>query len=78
MPALTLVYLFIVLCHRTLGAWQFGNRYLVDVMPWMFFGILCHQPEEQEDRFARWTLPLAVWGFAINLIGTVAAYRSWF
>ena len=76
-PAVTLLYLLVVLCHRTLGAWQFGNRYLVDVMPWIWLGVLLHLPEETEPRFTAWNLPLMALGVALQFLGTVATYNAW-
>ena len=77
LPVLTLAYLTVILCHRTLGAWQFGNRYLVDLMPWVWYGILCWQPAE-DDRFTRWNLPLMLLGTVIQFLGTVAVYNGWY
>lgn len=30
-----LVHLLVTLCHKTMGGWQFGCRYLVDMLPFM-------------------------------------------
>ncbi len=77
-PLVTVLYTLVVLCHRTLGAWQFGNRYLVDLMPWIWLGVLLHMPrEEQEERFAGWNLPLMALGAALHVLGTVAVYNMW-
>lgn len=75
LPVMAVAHVFILCCHRTLGAWQFGNRYMVDMMPWLFYGLMVWMPED--DRFARWSAPLWVWGFAINVVGTVATYNKW-
>lgn len=75
LPVLAGIHLLIICCHKTLGGWQFGNRYLVDMIPWLFFGLLLWKP--QEEKFVRWNIPILVFGFAINLIGTVAAYNHW-
>ena len=32
--------------NSTLGGWQFGNRYLLDMMPWLFYGVLAMMPEK--------------------------------
>ena len=74
-PFLTVAYAFILCCHRTLGGWHFGNRYLLDVMPWLYFGLVKWKP-----RFGRFTLanmPLCCFGVSLNLIGTVAVYNYW-
>ena len=74
-PALAIAHTAVILLHRTLGGWQFGNRYLVDLMPWLFWAMLRWMPEDR--RFALANLPLAAWGAAINLIGTVVTYNHW-
>ena len=74
-PLLTVAYVFILCCHRTLGGWHFGNRYLLDVMPWLFWGLIRWKPEL--DLFALLNLPLCCFGISLNLIGTVAVYNYW-
>ena len=37
LPLLAVAHLLIICCHKTLGGWQFGNRYLLDMMPYLFF-----------------------------------------
>ena len=75
LPVMVVAHVVFLCCHRTLGGWQFGNRYLLDMMPWLFLGLLTWMPED--DRFARWSTPLMAWGFAINAIGTMATYNGW-
>lgn len=76
LPALLSANLLIVVCHRTLGGWQFGNRYLLDMLPYLFDGMLRLAPED-DDRLAALCSPLLAMGFAVNLIGTVATYNAW-
>jgi len=73
--ALALCHVFIICCHKTLGAWQFGNRYLVDLMPWLFLGLMKWMPEK--SRLTLISQPLMIWGVLINLMGTVAVYNRW-
>ena len=75
LPVMVVAHVLILCSHRTLGGWQFGNRYLLDMMPWLFFGLLLWMPEDH--RFARWSVPLMAWGFALNCIGTVATLNGW-
>lgn len=74
-PLLSLAYIFVICCHRTLGGWQFGDRYLLDVLPYLFFGLVLWMP--RGDRFARLCLPLMTWGAALNLVGTILLYNNW-
>ena len=75
LPVLALAHILILCCHKTLGGWQFGNRYLVDLLPWMFACFALWEPKS--DRFDRLCLPLAFLGGAVNLVGSVAAYNMW-
>ncbi len=74
-PLMLLLHLLIICSHRTLGGYQFGNRYIVDMLPYVFYGLLRIKPENR--RFELLILPLFVMGFSINLIGTVATYNHW-
>lgn len=74
-PILAAVHVFILCCHRTLGGWQFGNRYLVDLMPYLFYGYL--QWKAKTGDTVKWNIPIMVWGCSINLLGTVLTYNYW-
>lgn len=79
-PAIVLIpsaalHLFVILCHRTLGGWQFGNRYLVDMLPYLFCGVLLLLPEG--ERWDRFVLPVCCEGALVNLVGMIATYNHW-
>ena len=76
LPVSIAAYALVILCHRTMGAWQFGNRYLVDLMPWLYFGALIHQGGEGRG-LVRWSTPIALAGIALQFFGTVAVYNMW-
>lgn len=58
----------VLLClHRTLGGWQFGARYLVDLFPWVLLWCLSHP--RWVPRPASWTLCGAA--ILFNLYGAV-------
>lgn len=62
-------YLFIVIMHRTMGAWQFGNRYAIDILPWVYLpvcAILGRSP-----RMFKWQLPFMLFGLCLNVVGTI-------
>lgn len=74
-PATTCVHLMIVCCHKTMGGYQFGNRYIVDMLPYVFYGLITYK---QGAGKAEWlNNPLFALGFSINLIGTVSTYNHW-
>lgn len=74
-PATICVHLMIVCCHKTMGGYQFGNRYIVDMLPYVFYGLITYK---QGAGKAEWLInPLFALGFSINLIGTVSTYNHW-
>ena len=74
-PLMLGAHLLIVCCHRTLGGYQFGNRYLVDMLPFAYAALAMFMP--RGERFAAANVPLFFMGFAVNLIGTVGTYNHW-
>ncbi len=75
LPAVVALYLFVILCHRTLGGWQFGNRYVVDVMPMLFLGFLLEKREPGRMDSAH--LGLMLFGVMVHGVGTAALYAGW-
>lgn len=73
--AAILMHLAIILCHRTMGGYQFGNRYIVDILPFVYWGTLKIMPEREGWHVTNELL--FIMGFSINLIGTVAAFNHW-
>lgn len=73
---LAFLHMVLLCLHRTLGGWQFGNRYTVDLLPAVYFGILWMLRTDRTDL--RWILyPLFFWGLGVNLVGTVALVNQW-
>ena len=75
LPLMLFAHLMIVCCHRTMGGYQFGNRYIVDMLPYVFFGLLAFKPENEKS--SNLNIPLFMLGLSVNLIGTVATYNHW-
>ena len=75
LPSLSLICLFVLCSHRTLGGWQFGNRYLLDLMPWLFCGLALWKPDQA--AFDKACIPLFGFGAAVNFAGTILAYNLW-
>jgi hypothetical protein len=59
-----LIQLVFVLCHRTMGGWHFGTRYLVDMLPFVVLLILRLNPKPSKFDDA-----LCVFGVALNVYG---------
>ena len=74
LPVLLAAHGAILCCHRTLGGWQFGNRYLLDMLPFVYDELLDLRAGGTSDT---WLAPLATWGMALHLLGTAAVYNAW-
>lgn len=72
---LTLVYVFILCLHKTMGGWHFGNRYLLDITPWLFAGLVYWQ--DRKPLITMLAVPCAAFGILLNVVGTVATYNGW-
>ncbi len=71
---LSLVYVVILCCHRTLGGWQFGNRYMKDFMPFLFAALCLSAPGSR--RFRMLIIFLFVAALALHLAGTVLTWNN--
>ena len=58
--------LFLLLMHKSLGGWQFGARYLCDLIPMMLLFEL-----RGSDRLEPWEAACGIFAIAFNLYGTV-------
>lgn len=72
---LMILHILLLLSHRTMGGWHFGNRYINDLLPYLFTGILLLMPEK--DRTLRLHYVLCIFGAAVNLLGSAAVYNYW-
>lgn len=79
LPLSCLACLVVILMHRTLGGWQFGNRYMVDLLPWVFFGILIHHPQTPGGcgLLVKLSGPSMLLAGLLQTVGTVATYLHW-
>ena len=75
LPLMIAIHVVIICCHKTLGGYQFGNRYIVDILPYIYYGIITWKPER--NCISQLNIPLFMLGFSVNLIGTVATYNHW-
>ena len=58
--------IFLLLMHKTFGGWQFGARYLCDLIPMMLLVEL-----RGRRRTAPWEAAIGLFAIAFNLYGTV-------
>ena len=55
-----------------MGGVQFGNRYLVDLLPPLYLGLCLWMPKG--ERFRQWQIPLFIFGLVLNTLGTYTTY----
>ena len=72
-----LIHIVVTLAHRTMGGWQFGSRYLVDMLPFMLVFIgddPVYKGNISRRGSAALPLALAVIGIAVNVWGAIWFY----
>ncbi len=68
-----LLHFVLILSHKTMGGWQFGSRYLVDMLP---FAPVLFADGPMSRASARFTAVLAALGIAVNIWGAIWFYTS--
>ncbi len=71
-----LAHFVLLLTHRTMGGWQFGSRYLVDLLPFMLVVFADDRSYKTFGATKAAALPaaLAVFGAALNIWGALWYY----
>lgn len=74
-PVTVMVHFLCLTAHKTMGGFQWGNRYPLDALPFVLLGILlvC----KKDDPLEKYQIPLAILGLALNVAGTIAVYNNW-
>lgn len=71
---LSAMYLLIITMHKTLGGWQFGNRYAIDILPYVY--LLLGLITAKYPKLAKYCVPLCSFGICLNVVGTVIVYNG--
>lgn len=68
------IYLIITVMHRTMGGWHFGNRYTIDILPYIYVcvGLI----SAKYPRLVKYFVPLCVFGCLLNGVGTIIVYNG--
>ncbi len=72
-----LTHILLTLAHKTMGGWQFGSRYLVDMLPFMLVIVgddTAYKDGIQKRGAAALPLVLAAVGIAVNVWGAIWFY----
>lgn len=70
---LVCIHIFLMLMHRTTGAWQFGARYMADIVPGALLCILYCKNVLYKKAYTP-VLFLLSFGMALNIFGATAMY----
>lgn len=70
--SLVIVHILLFLSHKTLGGWQFGIRYFVDMIPFLFLSI-----SYGDMKVNRYDILLLGFGIMINLYGILWLNLEW-
>ena len=57
----------LLLMHKSYGGWQFGTRYLCDLIPFMFLFWL----RKMNTRLSVWEVPVMIFAVMFNIYGTI-------
>ncbi len=60
------LHFFLLMCHRTLGGWQFGTRYLIDLLPAVF--LLCVR---YKQKWTWYEFIIVLFSIALNVYGSL-------
>ncbi len=73
--ALFIVNILLLCSHKTLGGWQFGARYTVDLIPYVFFYIICSKDKKNTSYMkppSLWIWGISGFGVLLNTYGAIA------
>jgi uncharacterized membrane protein len=69
---LTLIHALLFMSHRTMGGWQFGNRYFADIIPALLLFLRINNFKANSyDVF------LCILGVSLNTYGTLWLFLDW-
>lgn len=69
-----IAYLTVTIMHRTMGAWQFGNRYANDILPWIYLAAVLGL--SRVEKIGKYLIPVAIFGLCLNIAGNVIVYNG--
>lgn len=67
------VYMLMIVMHKTMGGWHFGNRYSNDIIPYFYLILLVIT--SKKPSLVKWEIPFLIWGVVLNSVGSVIVYN---
>lgn len=71
---LSILYMLIIVMHKTMGGWHFGNRYSNDILPWIY--LVLGMITSRFPELVKYQIPFYIWGICLNVVGTVCVYNG--
>lgn len=72
---MTICNMLLLCFHKTMGGWQFGNRYLVDLIPFILLYILfTKQKENKINKIPHWERLVGIFAVMFNVYGVMMMY----
>lgn len=69
---LAVIEIFAITAHKTMGGSHFGNRYINDILPFVFLSLAVMLPKD--DNIIKFNYPLFFAGLTLNILGTVSYF----
>lgn len=73
-PILIAIHFLLLASHRTMGGWQWGNRYTIDALPYLFLAFLEVSRHRGWMRYLDYIL--FIFGITLNFYGTVLFFTG--
>lgn len=67
------IHVLLILSHKNMGGYHFGNRYFIDVMPCLFYLLLHNFPKNQR-RCVNIMSPFFFFGLCLNVAGAIEMF----
>ncbi len=65
---ITAIHIILLLSHKTMGGYHYGNRYIIDIMPAIFLGI-CYSSSSKKAGNIFFFQALLLFGLSFNILG---------
>ena len=68
--------ILLICMHKTLGAWQFGSRYICDVLPFVFLALLLNKDDKNIEiiDLNKFEVVCMILGIILNIFGVFIMY----
>ena len=74
----TFLNIILICLHKTLGGWQFGARYSIDILPFIFLSLISFDnlKKTKEIGFNKIEILIIVFGIILNVFGVILYFTN--